>query len=128
MIRFSVLEGKHQAGCIVDGVVDGLSPGQHGMHVHECGDVSRGCESLGDHYNPRQTQHGAPDAEADKRHAGDLGNIEADPNGRAKFRFIDPILTVPEIIGRSVVITEKPDDFGKGGNDQSLINGNSGDR
>ena len=39
--------------CIVEGTLDGLEPGEHGLAVHEAGDVSRGCHSLGDHYNPR---------------------------------------------------------------------------
>lgn len=30
--------------CIVDGVIDGLPPGKHGIHVYECGDLSNGCE------------------------------------------------------------------------------------
>ena len=29
-------------GCIIDGTVDGLTPGEHGMHIHECGDISEG--------------------------------------------------------------------------------------
>lgn len=35
-----------QAGdeCIIDGTVDGLTPGSHGIHVHECGDISNGCD------------------------------------------------------------------------------------
>lgn len=28
--------------CIIDGTVDGLKPGVHGIHVHECGDLSQG--------------------------------------------------------------------------------------
>lgn len=28
--------------CIVDGTVDGLKPGRHGIHIHECGDISQG--------------------------------------------------------------------------------------
>lgn len=129
VVRFSVVtEDKHANGCVVDGVIDGLSPGLHGVHIHECGDISNGCESLGQHYNPRQTTHGGPDSEIDKRHAGDLGNIEADLNGRAKFRFVDRVVGVPEIIGRSIVVTANADDFGAGNNDQSLIDGNSGSR
>ena len=31
-------------GCIVDGTLDGLTTGSHGMHIHECGDLSKGCE------------------------------------------------------------------------------------
>lgn len=129
VIRFStVTEDKHANGCVVDGVIDGLTPGLHGVHIHECGDISNGCESLGSHYNPRRTPHGAPDNDIDKRHAGDLGNIEADPQGRAKFRFTDHVVTVPEIIGRSIVVTAQADDFGRGNNENSLIDGNTGER
>lgn len=30
----------------------GLSPGEHGFHIHEKGDLSNGCASTGGHYNP----------------------------------------------------------------------------
>lgn len=30
--------------CVVDGTIDGLSPGKHGIYVYECGDLSSGCE------------------------------------------------------------------------------------
>lgn len=30
--------------CVIDGTIDGLSPGPHGLHVHECGDLSKGCD------------------------------------------------------------------------------------
>ena len=43
--------------CIVEGTLDGLEPGEHGLAVHEAGDVSKGCHSLGDHYNPRLEIH-----------------------------------------------------------------------
>ena len=39
--------------CVVEGTIDGLAPGEHGLALHEAGDVSQGCASLGDHYNPR---------------------------------------------------------------------------
>lgn len=62
------------------------------------------------------------------QHAGDLGNILADTTGRATFRKIDKFLKIPDIIGRSLIITENPDDLGKGDNPESKINGNSGKR
>ena len=31
-------------GCLIDGTIDGLTPGEHGMHIHECGDISQGCD------------------------------------------------------------------------------------
>lgn len=127
VIRFTAIRND-KPGVVVDGVVDGLTPGLHGLHVHESGDVSAGCASVGGHYNPRGSPHGSPDDDAHNRHAGDLGNIRADENGRATFRFMDSILEVYDIIGRSVVITQDPDDFGRGGNDQSRIDGNAGER
>ena len=30
--------------CILEGTVDGLQPGKHGIHIHEYGDISEGCE------------------------------------------------------------------------------------
>lgn len=29
--------------CLIDGTIDGLSPGLHGLHVHEFGDISDSC-------------------------------------------------------------------------------------
>ncbi|KAH8370671.1 hypothetical protein KR093_004615, partial [Drosophila rubida] len=126
-VRFTNI-AEQQAGIVVDGVVDGLEPGLHGFHIHESGDVSQGCASVGGHYNPRQSPHGSPQSSSTERHAGDLGNIRADESGRATFRLVDPALEIRDIIGRSVVITAKADDMGRGSNAQSLIDGNSGDR
>ncbi|XP_014215296.2 copper chaperone for superoxide dismutase isoform X1 [Copidosoma floridanum] len=110
-------------GCIVDGTIDGLSPGPHGLHIHECGDISQG-----EHFNPNNTSHGGPDDPPSQRHVGDLGNILANESGRGTFRILNSILNVDDIIGRSLVITEKADDFGKGDNPLSKIDGNSGKR
>lgn len=127
VVRFTAIRND-KPGVVIDGVVDGLSPGLHGLHVHESGDVSSGCASVGDHYNPRGSPHGSPNDDDKHRHAGDLGNIRADDTGRASFRFMDSVLEVWDIIGRSVVITQNPDDLGKGSNELSSIDGNSGDR
>lgn len=53
-------------GCIVDGTIDGLTPGAHGLHVHECGDISNGCQSVGEHFNPYNSVHGGRND--DKQH------------------------------------------------------------
>uniref|UniRef100_A0A224XLJ0 Extracellular superoxide dismutase [Cu-Zn] n=1 Tax=Panstrongylus lignarius TaxID=156445 RepID=A0A224XLJ0_9HEMI len=114
--------------CVVDGTIDGLSPGLHGLHIHECGDISKGCASVGDHFDLNGSNlHGGPD-EDDNRHTGDLGNIKADSSGRAVFRLEDKLVKVWDVIGRSVVVTEDQDDLGKGSHPMSLINGNSGTR
>jgi Cu-Zn family superoxide dismutase len=42
----------------ITGSVSGLSPGQHGMHIHELGDLSAGCNATGTHFNPYGQTHG----------------------------------------------------------------------
>jgi Cu/Zn superoxide dismutase len=29
---------------IIEGTIDGLAPGQHGLHIHQFGDISEGCQ------------------------------------------------------------------------------------
>ncbi len=79
----------------------------HACHVHEYGDLTEGCASLGGHYNPTGTQHG--------HHAGDLMfNIQADERGVVQYLFETDAFRVRDLYGRSVVIHELIDDKGKG--------------
>lgn len=34
--------------CLIDGTIDGLEPGAHGLHVHELGDLTRDCMRYAD--------------------------------------------------------------------------------
>ena len=91
----------------VTGEVSGLKPGTHGFHIHEFGDYTAGCVSAGSHFNPFKKQHGGPTDE--DRHAGDLGNITADADGKAKIDIADaqiPLEGPNSILGRSVVVSE----------------------
>ncbi|KAL0809077.1 hypothetical protein ABMA28_012707 [Loxostege sticticalis] len=124
VIRFQQSE---EGPLVADGSIDGLSPSSlHGLHVHDAGDLSQGCESIGGHYNPYGSPHGGPEDPQDRRHAGDLGNIVADENGRATFRILDNVLKVWDIVGRSVAVTEKKDDLGRGSSPSSRVDGDSG--
>jgi Cu-Zn family superoxide dismutase len=94
--------------------VSGLKPGaEHGFHVHEKGDCSApDGTSAGGHFNPGGKPHAARDAAA--RHAGDLGNLKADPYGLARVDFVDSTLSLSgadSIVGKAVIIHEKADDF-----------------
>ncbi len=93
--------------------ISGLTPGKHGFHVHEFGDVSApDGTSAGGHFNPTGEDHGAPGA--DKHHAGDMGNLEADASGVAKVTLTQEKLTFEganSVIGRSVVVHAKADDL-----------------
>jgi copper chaperone for superoxide dismutase len=57
VVRFTEVEEE----CIIDGTIDGLKPGLHGFHIYSSGDLSQGCDSIGDHYNPYNAPHGGPD-------------------------------------------------------------------
>ena len=53
-----------------------------------------------------------------------INNIKSDKNGRFIFTYIDKLLRLRgknHIFGRSVVIHDKPDDLGLGGDKESLI-------
>ncbi|XP_060175296.1 superoxide dismutase [Cu-Zn], chloroplastic-like isoform X1 [Lycium barbarum] len=107
----------------------GLTPGLHGFHLHEYGDVTNGCMSTGAHFNPTSKTHGSPGDET--RHAGDLGNIEANADGIAEATIIDnqiPLTGPNSVVGRALVVHELEDDLGKGGQELSLATGNAGGR
>ncbi|XP_042258333.1 copper chaperone for superoxide dismutase [Thunnus maccoyii] len=123
VVRFLQLSAE---SCLIDGTVDGLEPGPHGIHVHTLGDLTKDCLSCGEHYNPFGRQHGGP--EDSERHVGDLGNIIAGPDGRASFRLEDSQLKVWDVIGRSLVVDAEEDDLGRGAHPLSKKTGNSGER
>jgi Cu-Zn family superoxide dismutase len=113
---------------IVDGRFKGLTPGQHGIHIHEKGDCSApDAMSAGGHYNPTAEPHGAPDSA--RHHGGDFGNLTADANGDATLnatfdsgRIGIGKLAANTIAGKALVIHADPDDL------NSQPAGNSGKR
>jgi len=113
----------------IKGEITGLTPGNHGFHVHEFGDYTNGCMSSGPHFNPTKTTHGAPDDAV--RHVGDLGNVVANNDGTAAVNITDSIIQLSGpngILGRTIVVHADPDDLGKGGHELSAVTGNAGAR
>ncbi|KAH8372901.1 hypothetical protein KR009_007465, partial [Drosophila setifemur] len=109
--------------------LEGLTQGKHGFHIHEKGDLSNGCTSMGGHYNPDKVDHGAPSDQV--RHAGDLGNLEVNSTGTIDITYTDPVITLTgprTIIGRGVVVHELEDDLGQGNHADSKKTGNAGGR
>lgn len=109
---------------LVQGEITGLKKGKHGFHVHEKGDCSAAdAASAGGHFNPTHAEHGSP--KSSMRHVGDLGNINADKNGKAKFNFKDKVLRLTgenSIIGKSLILHADKDDL------KSQPAGNAGKR
>lgn len=112
---------------IIRGNITGLPTGKHGMHIHQAGDMRNGCEKLGEHYNPYLLHHGGP--RDPERHVGDLGNVEANDDGIADVSLVDHLMNLngPRgVVGRALVITEKEDDYGRGGTADSVNTGSAG--
>lgn len=97
----------------IEAELTGLSPGEHGFHIHEWGDVN--CADgtcTGGHFNPTGAPHAGP--QASPRHAGDLGNVNADATGRALLTMKDSMIQLSgpdSIIGRAVIVHAEPDDL-----------------
>jgi Cu-Zn family superoxide dismutase len=100
-------------GVRVTAHIEGLAPGEHGFHLHQNGDCSAADgSSAGDHWNPTQQPHGAPDAPA--HHAGDLGNVTADAKGNAHMERVVSGLRLSgaqSVIGRAVIVHGNADDL-----------------
>jgi superoxide dismutase, Cu-Zn family len=113
LASFSESDGTAQLGVSVSG----LSPGPHGMHIHEngaCGPPS--FESAGPHFNPEAKQHGTLSPQGP--HAGDLPNLVANADGSADTTFTVSSALLADgpgsMVGprkRAFVIHADPDDM-----------------
>lgn len=104
---------KTADGVVVKAEVSGLTPGKHGFHIHQFGDVTApDGTSAGGHFNPTGHDHGAPHGEM--RHVGDLGNLEANADGIASYEATYPGMTfsgVESILGRGIIVHAGEDDL-----------------
>lgn len=81
--------------------------GPHGFHIHENGSCSVGdptdpFQAAGGHWNPSNQPHG--------NHAGDFPVLFSN-NGYSRMIFFTNKFTIPQIIGKTIVIHEGPDDY-----------------
>jgi superoxide dismutase, Cu-Zn family len=108
--------------------VHDLTPGDHGIHVHQVAKCDGpDFKSAGPHFNPDGKKHGLDSP--DGPHAGDIPNFIVDANGKSKATVVAKGVTLgddPHSVftggGTALVIHAKADD---GKTDPS---GNSGDR
>ncbi len=123
IVRF---EQTGESSVKVTADLKGLPPSKTlGFHIHEFGDLSApDGTSAGGHYNPEGHLHAGPDAPL--HHAGDLGNIESDPQGNAHKEVTVQGISISgprnPIVGRSVIVHAGEDDL------KSQPTGNAGAR
>lgn len=114
--RSGEVTGSEAAGsALLEIVVRGLTPGEHGLHLH----AAPLCEaptfqSAGSHFNPSNAKHGTQNPEGP--HAGDLPNLIVTPDGVGRAQISVPGWTLaggPRSIGQpgtSLVIHADRDD------------------
>ncbi len=123
------INSKGEKGVKIKYELKNLKDGLHGFHIHEYGDLSEGCSSACNHFNPYNKNHGGLDTK--ESHLGDLGNVRS-KNGVAKGTKFKKDLSLgiskTSIIGRMIIVHSDEDDLGKGGNAESLKTGNAGAR
>jgi Cu-Zn family superoxide dismutase len=104
--------------------IEGAKPGKHGFHLHAGGVCEGDFKSAGDHFNPTNVPHGAPDAA--EHHAGDFGNVEVGADGTGNADFTTTMLSLGEgandAIGKAVILHGGEDDL------KTQPSGNSGPR
>jgi len=105
MVRGTVKFYQQPGGVLVVADISGL-PGQdgfYGFHIHEgTGCTGAGFADTRNHYDPRSRTH--------PNHAGDLPPLLGG-NGRAYMAVLTDRFSIPEVLGRTVVIHSDPDDF-----------------
>ena len=98
--------------------VQGLTPGEHGFHLHQNGSCEPAANaegqmtaalSAGGHYDPDETgTHAGPEGDG---HKGDLPVLEVGSDGMATAELTAPRLTVADARGKALVIHAGGDNY-----------------
>ena len=101
-------------GVVVTADIEGLPRTETNIfafHIHEGENCENNFENTGNHFNPTNQPH--------PNHAGDMPPLFSN-NGDAWIAFYTQRFNINEIIGKTVIIHDQPDDF------TSQPSGNSG--
>ncbi len=105
------------AGLMVNISLKGLSPGEHGFHVHQnadCGPKEKdgkmiAGEAAGEHFDP--TQQGKHAGPGGMGHAGDLPRLTVSPDGTATMTLTAAKLKLADVRNRSIIVHAERDDY-----------------
>ena len=113
-------------GLTASGRLTGLTPGEHGVHIHMVGQCQAPFESAGGHWNPTNRQHGSQNPQGP--HFGDMPNITVAADSSANVQVTTAGGTLKganallDADGAAIVVHARADDL------KTDPSGNSGDR
>jgi len=112
-VVFTQLNGQVE----MTAILEGLSPGDHAIHIHDTADCSsEDGKSSGGHWNPTGEPHGKW-GNATGYHKGDIGNFTADDKG---FSVVNKTTNewcigcgdeTKDILGKAIIVHQGVDDF-----------------
>lgn len=89
--------------------LSGLTPGEHGFHIHTNPDCSDSGKSAGGHYDPANTgRHEGPNGNG---HLGDLPRLAVDATGDASVAVVAPRVHVSDLEGRALIVHGGGDNY-----------------
>jgi superoxide dismutase, Cu-Zn family len=112
--------------------LSGLTPGKHGIHIHERGECKEGYDPTEDSVVPVDTltlstrNHAHPDESSPTAHSGDLPMVTVAEDGTGTLQYTTSDLTLSDdptsVLNRTIVIHANSDDY------ETDPAGNSGER
>jgi Cu-Zn family superoxide dismutase len=111
----TVTDSKY--GAVFTPMLEGLTPGLHGFHVHQnpsCAPAEKDGKMVpglaaGGHYDPQST--GMHEAPFGNGHLGDLPGLYVDADGKATHPVLAPRLKLSDLQGRSLMIHAGGDNY-----------------
>lgn len=111
-VTFKQVAGK----VIMQADLEGLSVGNHAIHIHAIGDCSSDDgKSAGGHWNPTDENHGKWMEKP--FHIGDIGNLVVGEDGKGSISRETDLWcvgcndTTKNVVGKAIIVHEGPDDF-----------------
>lgn len=90
-------ERREGSGVMVEITLDvkGLTPGRHGVHLHQTGKCEPEFTAAGGHFDPGPASNTDPDANH-PFHMGDIPNLDVGSDGRGQMKILTSRVTLSE--------------------------------
>lgn len=112
----TVMLTEYPNGVVIRAELSGLTPGDHGFHIHETGSCDNEFKAAGGHFDPAGESHGI--GYGSGMHAGDLPNLIVAADGTVNAEVFSNLITLSDSDvsifdedGASIIVHDKPDSY-----------------